>query len=292
MFSNELKSIDAVVVSWDDFKQKVSEHIREFKGPRLCRGQADSKWRLTTSFHRYQTNFELKNYFQIVDKLADIVGTLENREIDTRNNLVLGSFLAYLQHHGFPTPLLDWSLSPYVAAYFAFSDVKSNPSPDEYVSIFVFDHLRWNTDWTPNYDIQATNGHVSIFNPNSSGNRRQIVQQGSFYTWTNIVDIENHVIRHMKKQNEPYMWKFNIPASEKYFVMSELEAMGITAYSLFGSIDSLCRHYKDSFFNLTIEGSNILQSRFDQLAAMNSDYYSQTPEIKTSEILDQLIPKE
>jgi hypothetical protein len=30
------------------------------------------------------------------------------------------SYLIYLRHHGFPSPLLDWSRSLYVAAYYAF----------------------------------------------------------------------------------------------------------------------------------------------------------------------------
>jgi hypothetical protein len=36
-------------------------------------------------------------------------------------------YLAHSRHNGFPSPLLDWSGSPYVAAYFAFSKATSDP---------------------------------------------------------------------------------------------------------------------------------------------------------------------
>ena len=43
-------------------------------------------------------------------------------------------YLAYLRHHGFPSPLLDWTRSPYIAAYFAFSKAKHSTKR---VSIYV-----------------------------------------------------------------------------------------------------------------------------------------------------------
>jgi hypothetical protein len=41
------------------------------------------------------------------------------------NKLKCYEYLAHLRHRGFPSPLLDWTRSLYVAAYFAFARARS-----------------------------------------------------------------------------------------------------------------------------------------------------------------------
>jgi hypothetical protein len=52
---------------------------------------------------------------------------------DPNQKVLAYSYMAHLRHNGFPSPLLDWTRSPYVAAFFAFS----KPQSDE-VAIYGF----------------------------------------------------------------------------------------------------------------------------------------------------------
>lgn len=59
---------------------------------------------------------------------------------DLRSDVISGflacEYFAYLRHHGFPSPLLDWSKSPYVATYFAMNQTNEYEPGD--ISIFMF----------------------------------------------------------------------------------------------------------------------------------------------------------
>ncbi|MDT3778262.1 FRG domain-containing protein [Nitrospira sp. MA-1] len=105
-----------LIQEWGEFKTYVERlESRRF----LFRGQTEP-WRLRTSFHRAGradlTRF-LSEDIQILHKhLSARTRHVFNLENPNEN----GAFFNLVQHHGYPTPLLDWTYSPYVAAFFAY----------------------------------------------------------------------------------------------------------------------------------------------------------------------------
>ena len=121
------------IFTWEEYKRMVSGLVQN-NDSFFCRGHANENWRLQTSFHRIasEKNITLVQYLDdIVTEVQYFISAIRDEIINCNDNLEYGAFFALLQHHGFPTPLLDWTLSPYIAAYFAFREVNDQyPNSD------------------------------------------------------------------------------------------------------------------------------------------------------------------
>lgn len=236
--------------NWTSFKDFINLSIQNHK-PLYYRGQLNPKWKLQTSFHRYAeknniTIFEYLNY--AIPELQYHIIAHENDFFDLDNEKEFGAFLGKLQHYGFPTPLLDWTLSPYVAAYFAFREVNSHNPQVEKVKIFVFDFQEWDSHAEQVLNLRSEKQFLNSFRPFSKRNTRIIPQMGTT-TVTNINNLETYIAEQEKIFNKRFLYHVTLPVSEMQEITNELNLMGINEMTLFPGVEGICTHFKNSFFN-------------------------------------------
>src|SRR6266550_5570205 len=157
-----------------------------------------------------------------------------------------------IQHHGYPTPLLDWTYSPYVAAFFAYRGISNEKAASAEASarvrIHVFDQESWKKDINQILFVVAPRLHVSIGEFLAIENERMIPQQAAS-TITNVDDIEPY-IRSMEANGKMYLWAIDLPVSDRRQVVRDLSYMGITAGSLFPGLDGACEELTERNFEI------------------------------------------
>ena len=162
-----------------------------------------------------------------------------------RDPVMTASLWGLTQHHGYPTPLLDWTYSPFVAAYFAYQGV----SPDQKtgsVRIFILKRGRWDQG-TEVFYVTHSRPLVCLLEPFSLENNRALPQQ-SIMMVSNVDDIESYIEAQDRLHGDQSLWAIDLPISERLKVLSELRLMGISAGSLFPGIDGTCRDFKERYF--------------------------------------------
>jgi len=158
-----------------------------------------------------------------------------------------GALLSLAQHHGFPTPLLDWTQSPYVAAWFAFEKARQQGrNLDEPVRVFLLNKAAL-LEHEPSSLMTNTYPHISTLETLAIQNPRILPQQG-VTTLTTVLDVESHLLDAGKKGEKLLIDAFDIPYFERDKVLSELKLMGITRGTLFPGLDGICSDLKSKRF--------------------------------------------
>jgi FRG domain len=235
----------ATVTTWPDFK----EYVRKLD-PRtnVFRGQS-KPYRLATSFHRTSRK-DLYTYLsQDVNILHRALTARTKHIFDLNRPQELGAFLNLAQHHGFPTPLLDWTYSPYVAAYFAFSDASNETYLEGNVRIFILDRIMLERNSPQIQALTFVMPHLSILEALSIENERATPQQG-LLTVTNAHDIERFVHEIEIAKGIKILQAIDLPRSLASEVLAELRLMGITRSAMFPGIDSICDDLRERLFSL------------------------------------------
>ena len=234
------------VKNWSDFKSKMNaDAARHF----IFRGQPCQN-RLRTTFHR-SGRYDLARFMEEdIPLLKRSISPLLKNVLNLSDPDHMGAFIGLIQHHGYPTPLLDWTYSPFIAAFFAFRAVRANV---EKVRIYLFDRGGWEQSIQPQNRMTYVLPHVSAIEILGLENPRVLPQQ-ALSMLTNIDDIEFYIISSVKRVGRSFLWAVDLNVSEQSAVMADLRLMGITAASLFPGVDGTCEALRAQMFGYQMAG--------------------------------------
>jgi hypothetical protein len=254
---------------WSDFKGSL-QSIREEHGylrhedevirehDILYRGHGNSDWKLLTTLERFSNeHWNVDKYCRAITRCAPQIESFTGTKWDlptypeiqkelkdnfdkVRVHLPAYTYWVYLRHHGFPSPLLDWTKSPYIAAFFAFSQHTASDN----VAIFAYierpEGVKGGSIGDPIINVKG---------PYVSTHKRHFLQQ-AIYTTCARYDyaeekhsfVEHENVFSKNDQRQDMLIKITMPSSEKNIAFKELNLYNINYFSLYQTEDALVKH--------------------------------------------------
>lgn len=253
---------ERILTGWDDFDQIIRRRAHRAY---VYRGHSNSSFKLESSLYRA---------FEEVLAITRLTGT-PGKTINKKGHerLALDKFIAnahlylphtpkdddalswmsIMQHFGAPTRMLDFTFSPYVAAYFALESGKED------AAIYSLKHSvlkEIDSDYYKDKDlaemyknllskedeINLDDEFLYVYEPHYS-NQRLMAQQGLFVI-PSTNQISHEAIIAFYKLNEAEMVKYVIPKEIRREGLKRLQKMNITATMLFPGLEGFCKSFK------------------------------------------------
>jgi len=258
---------EIVATSWQDFTEALEPCLDAYKGHippvYVFRWQADASWLLEPSLLRH------------LRTVADVAAARKIEELLETEFLAQASLFpetqsvwvalaaagraeqwAFMQHHGCPTRLLDWTASAYVAAYFA---VDQLPNCDG--ALFVVGAAALDLHWANGARGPVNVSDDDLVDPKAPErvvftwpqlrSQRLAIQQGHFSVSTKLLSphdgpILDACVSTASDESERVIHrKIVIAADLKLVILQQLRAMNIAPHALFPSLDGFGRSLAD-----------------------------------------------
>jgi len=278
---------DIEIAKWADFPAALADAANALAGKMTAsglpqelyyRGLANAEWDLETTLERRLGGQEMTTEQYVTWALRhreevqavsgrswdapkghpDIVKEIEVHEgrekgvNPFRVHLPAYSYLVYLRQHGFASPLLDWTKSPFIAAYFALH--QANNDRGEHAAIHVFDERPDGAKGGSSYKP-----FLQVWGPFTDTHQRHFVQQACYTTATKWdAAREKHVFVPHKTvvaksgSRQDMRVRILIPHSERLVGMKWLAQANINHYTLFQTEDSLVQAIESRVFDLEL----------------------------------------
>ena len=244
--------------SWGDFTRIVLS-------PRYTnwafRGQADATWPLQSTLARRFANAGITNRKAWYEQESRILRIFK-RKAHLFLDHIPGEgdsfrWLGIMQHHGAPTRLLDFTWSPYVAAFFALEGASADaaiwavspPALNEPITLTINgkecmvdpENLGpWTEGNYEKYFLPNEHSFVDYGEPRIM-NQRLIAQSGTFLIPSTLAEPVEDILSRYPRPKETLV-KFILKTKRlREDAMRELYTMNVSYYTLFPGIDGLAR---------------------------------------------------
>jgi hypothetical protein len=256
------------IKSITELEERVSDITSELRSNRphdlvsvsipLFRGHASSKWPIKTTLERYETkkNDSVEGYNRFLARVKPAVEAFTEKDWEFIHQPELPEdffrgappnyeFMIYARHHGFPSPLLDWSRSPYVALYFAFQNASSDGAVAIYQYVAALKGMK---------SGQSGAATITELGPYATTHKRHFMQQARYTICTEFKDekwcyVSHNPVFDSGEEEQDLLVQYTMLGSDRTEVLKKLDQMNINAYTLFGTEDALMHTlaFRESF---------------------------------------------
>lgn len=257
---------------WSEFYSLIASDFADSPAY-VFRGQADADWKVESSLDRWERlhsgtknsytktgsssarppvsrDVHLRAFRQATRAIAPV-------ELQKDDEALAWSLA---QHHGLRTPLLDWSLSPFVALYFAFEDeYLIDPDAGEQPrlaqpkqrAVFALSTSAIARECPQRGEKQ--NAIPRVYSPSGPVSQRLLAQSSLFLMMPEKTDLESWIAQNLASKshgktsnNQPaVLKKICLPSAGRRECLKMLNKMNINRLTLFPDLDGAARYIND-----------------------------------------------